>query len=454
MAANKRLCCVRVGRISSQLNQNYHNLNNHDVSHESSIGSSVSAAECRLNGYHSAVCIGGHNSSGHSLTAHSSSATLSSSSHSSRHYLPPNGRTVETLLDICAKVVAIHVPFQRIEERYERIPEPVQRRIIYWSFPRNERDIQMYSSLSSDCQGCPDNQKLPFYKGLRLYELGSVDNVLQVDNQKLPFYKGLRLYELGSVDNVLQVVLFSLTDSSAHTRENARIAASAPPNLIHSTQDLHRALLSVPSEQYGLQSVLYRMYCQKHLKNHMKHMNACFHLSGIITTKSTSQQSGYADGEKRYNVSITFDRCKITSVTCSCDTKDIFWCQHVVALALYRIRNATSVLLRVPISETLLQLDRQQLQKLLQYLIAEHHTEVLPTAQKLADEILQTRSIINKIAGAPDPTAGACAEDEHSWHLDEEQVSEQVRSYLSQGGYYNANKQLNALFAKVCALLL
>ncbi|CAG2175800.1 unnamed protein product, partial [Oppiella nova] len=163
--------------------------------------------------------------------------------------------------------------------------------------------------------------------------------------------------------------------------------------------------------------------------------------------------SGYTDAEKRYNVSITFDRCKITSVTCSCDTKDIFWCQHVVALALYRIRNASSVLLRVPISETLLQLDRQQLQKLLQYLIAEHHTEVLPTAQKLADEILQTRSIINKIAGAPDPTAGACAEDEHSWHLDEEQVSEQVRSYLSQGGYYNANKQLNALFAKVKEML-
>ena len=45
-----------------------------------------------------------------------------------------------------------------------------------------------------------------------------------------------------------------------------------------------------------------------------------------------------------------FSRCKITSVTCSCDTKDIFWCQHVVALSLYRIRNAESVRLRVPIS--------------------------------------------------------------------------------------------------------
>lgn len=84
-------------------------------------------------------------------------------------------------------------------------------------------------------------------------------------------------------------------------------------------------------------------------------------------------------------------------------------------------------------------------------MIAEHHTEVLPTAQKLADEILQSRSIINRIAGAPDPTAGACAEDEHSWHLDEDQVSEQVRNYLSTA-FPSATKQLNALFAKVSSV--
>ncbi|XP_023225369.1 zinc finger SWIM domain-containing protein 4-like [Centruroides sculpturatus] len=271
-------------------------------------------------------------------------------------------READTLLDICAKVVALHIPFQRIEERYSRIPEPVQKRIIYWSFPRNEADICMYSSLSSENSGCSDYQKLPFYRGLRLYETGSVDNVLQVG----------------------------------------------------------------------------------------------FHLSGLVTTPipSTPPHPSYTlDPEKRFRVSITFDRCKITSVTCSCGTKDIFWCQHVVALALHRIRNADSVRLRVPISETLLQLDRQQLQKLVQYLIAEHHTEVLPTAQRLADDILQTRSIINRIAGAPDPTAGAPADEEHSWHLDEEQVSEQVRTYLSQGGYYSANKQLNALFSKVKEML-
>lgn len=56
--------------------------------------------------------------------------------------------TPDSLLDMTAKIVAETEPFQRIEERYERIPEPVQRRIIYWSFPRNERDICMYSSLS------------------------------------------------------------------------------------------------------------------------------------------------------------------------------------------------------------------------------------------------------------------------------------------------------------------
>lgn len=99
-------------------------------------------------------------------------------------------------------------------------------------------------------------------------------------------------------------------------------------------------------------------------------------------------------------------------------------------------------------------MNRQQLQKFVQYLISAHHTEVLPTAQKLADEILQQNSEINAICGAPDPTAGAATDDEHSWHLDETQVCEAVRSYLGQGNnYYNGNKQLNSLFAKVREML-
>lgn len=109
---------------------------------------------------------------------------------------------------------------------------------------------------------------------------------------------------------------------------------------------------------------------------------------------------------------------------------------------------------------------REQLQKFVQYLISSHHTEVLPTAQKLSDEILKKSSAINQvrvnsplysklsiclfqIAGAPDPTAGQDAEEENTWHLDEAQVQDQVKAYLEQGGYYSASKHLTQMFAKV-----
>ncbi|CAH1394076.1 unnamed protein product [Nezara viridula] len=91
------------------------------------------------------------------------------------------GTGPDTLLDISARIVAELIPFQRVEERYERIPEPVQRRIVFWSFPRDERDICMYSSLSraSPVNGEPHN--LSFYKGLKILESGCVENVLQVE---------------------------------------------------------------------------------------------------------------------------------------------------------------------------------------------------------------------------------------------------------------------------------
>lgn len=56
--------------------------------------------------------------------------------------------------------------------------------------------------------------------------------------------------------------------------------------------------------------------------------------------------------------------------------------------------------------------------------------------------------------GAPDPTAGASIDDDNCWHLDEEQVREQVKQFLSQGGYYGSGKQLNSMFAKVRNLIL
>uniref|UniRef100_K1QHL2 Zinc finger SWIM domain-containing protein 4 n=1 Tax=Magallana gigas TaxID=29159 RepID=K1QHL2_MAGGI len=255
---------------------------------------------------------------------------------------------VESLLDICAKIVAENIPFQTVEQRFDRIPEPVQNRIVYWSFPRNERDICMYSSFANCVKDGAENQKLPFHQGVRLLENGAVDNVLQIG----------------------------------------------------------------------------------------------FHLSGTVKEPSNPLYS--TDPDVPYQVSISFDRCKITSVKCGCGNKDIFWCQHVVALSLYRIRKA---------DKTLLQMSREQLQKFAQYLIAEHHTDVLPTAQKIADEILCAKSEINLLCGAPDPTAGASVDDDNSWHLDEDQVRETVRCYLSQGGYLNMANQLTFMFAKVREML-
>ncbi|XP_036089720.1 zinc finger SWIM domain-containing protein 4 [Rousettus aegyptiacus] len=260
----------------------------------------------------------------------------------------------EALLDLSAKRVAESWAFEQVEERFSRVPEPVQKRIVFWSFPRSEREICMYSSLGYQPPEGEHDARVPFTRGLHLLQSGAVDRVLQVG----------------------------------------------------------------------------------------------FHLSGNIR-----ETGGPGEPERLYHVSISFDRCKITSVSCGCDNRDLFYCAHVVALSLYRIRHARQVELRLPISETLSQMNRDQLQKFVQYLISAHHTEVLPTAQRLADEILLLGSEINLVHGAPDPTAGAGIEDANCWHLDEEQIQEQVKQLLSNGGYYGASQQLRSMFCKVREML-
>ncbi|XP_061423393.1 zinc finger SWIM domain-containing protein 5-like isoform X1 [Lethenteron reissneri] len=274
----------------------------------------------------------------------------------------------ESLLDLSAKAVAQWWPYEQVEARYSRVPEPVQRRIVFWSFPRNEREIRLYSSML--CGGDDSAGGGPPGGGAAA---GGGTAGAEDAESRLPFRRGLQLLERGCVESVLQVG---------------------------------------------------------------------FHLSGTVT-----------DSDRTLRVALSFDRCKLTSVSCGCGERGIVYCAHVAALALHRIRRAERVQLRLPISETLSQLSRDQLQKLAQYLIAAHHTEVLPTAQRLADEILSCDSQINQLHGAPDPTAGAAIDDANCWHLDEEQVREQVRHFLSQGGYFCAGKQLTSMFAKVREML-
>ena len=96
---------------------------------------------------------------------------------------PPGTRSPESLLDLSAKRVAEKWPFQRVEERFTHIPEPVQRRIVFWSFPRSEREICMYSSLECSAEEGEDKSRLPFNRGVRLLESGCVDSVLQVGEE-------------------------------------------------------------------------------------------------------------------------------------------------------------------------------------------------------------------------------------------------------------------------------
>lgn len=137
--------------------------------------------------------------------------------------------------------------------------------------------------------------------------------------------------------------------------------------------------------------------------------------------------------------------------------------------------------LRAPVSESLSRLQRDQLQKFAQYLISELPQQVmstfpilmirgpwplsvlppqiLPTAQRLLDELLSSQSTaINTVCGAPgrqrplwanrcnwgllgrplsrclcfppDPTAGPSASDQSTWYLDESTLSDNIKKTL------------------------
>lgn len=60
------------------------------------------------------------------------------------------------------------------------MPEPVQKRIVFWSFPRSEREICMYSSLGYQPPEGEHDARVPFTRGLHLLQSGAVDRVLQV----------------------------------------------------------------------------------------------------------------------------------------------------------------------------------------------------------------------------------------------------------------------------------
>ncbi|XP_024943377.1 zinc finger SWIM domain-containing protein 8 isoform X1 [Cephus cinctus] len=237
-----------------------------------------------------------------------------------------DGQAVPTLCELSARCVASHIPFELVEHVYPPVPEQLQLRIAFWSFPDNEEDIRLYSCLAN----------------------GSADE----------FQRGEHLFRSRSVKDPLQIGF---------------------------------------------------------------HLSASVNMHMLPTSNGTRAQ---------YNVAVTFDRRRITSCNCTC-TSTAYWCSHVVAVCLHRIHMPTHVCLRAPVSESLSRLHREQLQKFAQYLISELPQQILPTAQRLLDELLSAQpSAINSYCGAPDPTAGASAHDQTSWYLDEKTLHDNIKKIL------------------------
>ncbi|CAF0729450.1 unnamed protein product [Didymodactylos carnosus] len=90
-----------------------------------------------------------------------------------------------------------------------------------------------------------------------------------------------------------------------------------------------------------------------------------------------------------------------------------------------------NVCLRAPVSESLSRLKIDQLRKFAQYLICELPQQILPTAQRLLDDLLSDNPTkINTLQGAPDPTAGPSTSDISVWYLDETILQENISKTL------------------------
>lgn len=84
-----------------------------------------------------------------------------------------NQPNVESLIELCSKLVAVTVPFEAVEKTYPNLPEQLQLRIAFWSFPRTDDNIRLYSCLAN---GSAEE----FQKGEQLYRAKAVSEPLQI----------------------------------------------------------------------------------------------------------------------------------------------------------------------------------------------------------------------------------------------------------------------------------
>lgn len=98
-------------------------------------------------------------------------------------------------MELSAKCVAMNYAFEVVEQHNPPIPEALQLRIAFWSFPESEEEIRLYS-----CLACGSNDK--FKEGQFLALSGHVIEVLQIGmylQYRLPNYTLLCPYKCTQV---------------------------------------------------------------------------------------------------------------------------------------------------------------------------------------------------------------------------------------------------------------
>jgi hypothetical protein len=77
------------------------------------------------------------------------------------------------LTELAARCVATFIPFELVEHVYPPVPEQLQLRIAYWSFPENEEDIRLYSCLANSSAD-------EYHRGEQLFKNRAVKDPLQI----------------------------------------------------------------------------------------------------------------------------------------------------------------------------------------------------------------------------------------------------------------------------------
>jgi hypothetical protein len=274
-----------------------------------------------------------------------------------------------SLVDLCSKYIAANLPFELVESFKQPVPEDLQLKITYASFPDNTENIRLYSCLAN---GCVDE----YLRGEQLYHNRCVRKIMQI---------GFHL--------------------------SAQVIISSPLGINGNNSSLNSAINNNTVNNSNNSTVF--------LHNNYRTINNMPNLVG------NGASSLFA------SVAIVCDRKRIISCHCTCSKQSIPWCSHIVAVCLFRILDPNNVEYRAPVSESLSKLHRDQLQKFAQYLISELPQQILPTAQRLLDELLKGEdSSMNLLSGAPDPTAGASQNDISVWCLDEVILQENIHKTL------------------------